>query len=75
LAAWVVRQLICLVTLRDPTLPYVIRANRFAASCRIWRSAWMSLGRAPDHEDLYSSTRATCEKRLPEIVDLPASLA
>ena len=24
LAAWVVRQLICLVTLRDPTLPYVI---------------------------------------------------
>ena len=26
----------------------------------------MSLGRAPDHEDLYSSTRATCEERLPE---------
>ena len=26
----------------------------------------MSLGRVPDHEDLYSSTRATCEKRLPD---------
>jgi hypothetical protein len=26
----------------------------------------MTLGRAPDHEDLYRSTRAACEARLPE---------
>lgn len=26
----------------------------------------MTLGRAPEHEDLYRSTRATCEGRLPE---------
>src|SRR3954466_8298776 len=26
----------------------------------------MSLGRAPDHEDLYRSTRVACEARLPQ---------